>query len=129
MPASNRPWEEQAEIWLAFDSEQSPLEVITHAFEVWLAQYAQVNAPREVALLDSRIDTIEAVSDPFFTGEFDIVFFVEYSIRPRSSPSRWLAGDGRMGTGGWIVGKTHYVGVVILEDQARVSILGPCPMC
>ena len=129
MPASNQPWEEQGEIWFAFDAEQPPLELITHGFEVWLAQFAQENAPDDVALLDSRIDTTEAISDPFFAGEYDFVFFVEYSIRPRSSPSRWLAGDGRQGIGGWVVDKIHYVGIMIIGEEVRVQLLGPCPMC
>ena len=123
------PWVERGEIYLEVESGWSPIDIVHSGFESWMGQYLQENAPSNVALLDYEIDSIEAVSDPFFAGNYDFVFLVEYSVRPRSQSSRWMAGDGRQGTGGWIVDKSHYVGVLISGANARVLILGSCPMC
>ena len=128
-PDAGNNWEEQGEVLLTLDQGLSPLEIIQSGFDAWLGQYTQEHAPDNVALLDYEFEIVEAVSDPFFAGDYDFVFVVEYAVRPKSESSRWLAGDGRMGTSGWIVGKSHYVGILIQDDQARVLILGPCPMC
>jgi hypothetical protein len=123
------PWVERGEFDLEVQAGWSPIEILQAGFDIWLLQYLQENAPSNVAILDYEIESVEAVSDPFFAGDYDFVFLVEYAVRPRSQPSRWMAGDGRQGTGGWIVGKSHYVGVLVSGGYAQVLILGPCPMC
>jgi hypothetical protein len=124
------PWVESGEVVLQVAPGASPLDMLHQGFESWLGQYMQANAPLDVRLAAYRVDLVEAVSDPFFAGDYEFVFRVEYSVQPVPSGStRWLAGDGRQGQQGWIVDKLHYVGLIVDGDQATVYILGPCPMC
>ncbi|MGD8822106.1 MAG: hypothetical protein PVG63_03310 [Anaerolineales bacterium] len=123
-------WEESGQIHQTVNHGESPLDIARGGFETWLSQYSQANTPLEARLEDYRIDRIEAVSDPFFAGDYDFVFRIEYSVRPAHVGFvRWLAGDGREGQDGWVVGKLHYVGVRVVDGKATLFILGPCPMC
>lgn len=123
-------WVESGQVSLPVNPGDSPLSIAQHGFEEWLSQYNQAITPLEASLDDFRVDHIEAVSDPFFAGEYDFVFRIEYSVRPApAGVNRWLAGDGREGQAGWIVEKLHYVGVRVINDTATIYILGPCPMC
>lgn len=123
-------WQERGEVRLEVQDGMSPLDIVRRGFSTWLEQYTQPQAPPEVALAEFRIASMEAVSDPFFGNDYTFVFRVEYEVLAENPGSiHWLAGDGREGQGGWVVGKIHYVGVIISGGQARILILGPCPMC
>jgi hypothetical protein len=123
-------WEESGQASLTVNQGDSPLNLAHVGFEAWLSQYTQANTPLDARLEDFNVDLVEAVSDPFFAGEYDFVFRIEYSVRPAPTGlGRWLAGDGRQGESGWVVGKLHYVGVRVVDDRATFFILGPCPMC
>lgn len=124
------PWTERGEFHLNIGEGASPLDIVQGGFKRWLGQFSQPNAPLNMRLATYHIDAVEAVSDPFFAGDYEFVFRVEYSVLPLAARSnRWLAGDGREGQEGWVVGKIHFVGITVQGEFAHLYMLGPCPKC
>jgi hypothetical protein len=108
----------------------SQVDIAQKLFEIYLAHYKSPELGGQCRLEDFKLETVKGDSRIDFLAKEQKVEFVSrviYSIQIKEVPSDWVAGNGELAANGWILHKGLIIGVIKVNDQYVLKLIGTGP--
>lgn len=105
----------------------APQEVLLVLFHLYLDQYQTETTPTDIQIADYKIDDFSmdaSYQEKSQEQQVSWIARVTFSILPAQSKTNWMAGNGKMGTDGWIHSKALFIGYSLANDRYQLKIIG-----